>query len=317
MPVLDFKEIAQAKGGGERSDNFELFARDFFVYKGLKIIEEPNRGADGGKDLIVEETRFGTVGCSTFRWLVSCKHYAHSGKSVNHEIESNIRDRVEKEDCHGFIAFYSTLPSASLHDVLNKLNKIEVQVYDYEKIEMELLKSVDGKNIAKRYFPQSFREYEKESADVVPLFSEKPSLQCTICGSELLDKEASGIVTFWGFLGESDFVKNYNAVRCVCKGKCDTLLARRMRTVDIYDMGWDDIPDIMIPMVYLKWLMATMNNLRDGSACYTDKAFEEYKEFLMQMYQSVIRKLTDEEKETLERLMRIPSVLGGMGYTDE
>ncbi|MGL4668724.1 MAG: restriction endonuclease, partial [Saezia sp.] len=164
MPVLDFKEISEAKGGGDRQDNFELFARDFFAYKGLKIIEEPNRGADGGKDLIVEETRYGAVGSSTLRWLVSCKHYAHSGSSVSPQIEFNIRDRVEKEGCHGFIAFYSTLPSASLSNILNGLKKIEVQIYDYEKIEAELLKSIEGKTIAQRYFPGSFKQYEKEIA---------------------------------------------------------------------------------------------------------------------------------------------------------
>lgn len=47
---------------------------------GYRIIEDPNRGADGKRELIVEEVQQGVNSEHTLRWLVSCKHYAHSGK---------------------------------------------------------------------------------------------------------------------------------------------------------------------------------------------------------------------------------------------
>ena len=59
--ILDFKEIPEANGGSGLQDTFELFARDFLAYLGYRIIEDPNRGPDGKKDLIVEEVLSGIV----------------------------------------------------------------------------------------------------------------------------------------------------------------------------------------------------------------------------------------------------------------
>ena len=103
---LDFTEIPAAHGGAQR-DQFELFASEFLVQEGFKIAQGVDRGADDGRDLIVEEVRPGPGGSSIIRWLVSCKHKAHSGASVSPTDESNIRDRLEMHGCGGFIAFYS------------------------------------------------------------------------------------------------------------------------------------------------------------------------------------------------------------------
>ena len=76
MPLIDFKEIPIANSGKGNQDLFELFAREFLSEIGYEIIEEPARGADGGKDLIILERRTGIGGNTNFRWLVSCKHFA-------------------------------------------------------------------------------------------------------------------------------------------------------------------------------------------------------------------------------------------------
>jgi hypothetical protein len=55
--LLDFKEIPKANEGSGLQDTFELFGRDFLEDIGYQIIQEPDRGADGRKDLIVGETR--------------------------------------------------------------------------------------------------------------------------------------------------------------------------------------------------------------------------------------------------------------------
>lgn len=83
MPVLDFKEIPEAHKATGLQDTFELFSRDFLAFLGYKIISDPDRGADGGVDIIAEEKRTGVGGETIIRWLVSCKHKAHSGNSVN------------------------------------------------------------------------------------------------------------------------------------------------------------------------------------------------------------------------------------------
>lgn len=80
--LIDFKEIPKANEGSGLQDTFELFARDFLEDYGYLIVQEPDRGADGKKDIIVKESRKGIAGVTEKLWLVSCKHYIHSGKSV-------------------------------------------------------------------------------------------------------------------------------------------------------------------------------------------------------------------------------------------
>jgi hypothetical protein len=145
MAALDFAEIATAQSGPNR-DQFELFAREFLVAEGFRIVEQPDRGADGGRDMIVEEDRLGPGGANVVRWLVSCKHKAHSGASVTPADEQNIRDRLGTHRCHGFITFYSTLPSSGLGQTLNALKPIfEYLQLDAEAIERKLLDSPRGR----------------------------------------------------------------------------------------------------------------------------------------------------------------------------
>jgi len=118
MPALDFKEIGLPQTAS-CADQFELFAREFLEYKGFKVIEGPDRGADGGRDSIVTERRIGPGGETTVRWLVSCKHKAHGGASVSPSDEPNIRDRLETRECDGFIGFYSTIVSTGLFQILS------------------------------------------------------------------------------------------------------------------------------------------------------------------------------------------------------
>jgi HJR/Mrr/RecB family endonuclease len=98
MAVLDFKEIPTAQAGMDR-DQFELFAREFLAQEGFMIVAGPDRGSDAGRDMIVAETRTGPGGDTTVRWLVSCKHKAHTGTSVTSVDEPNLRDRIETHEC--------------------------------------------------------------------------------------------------------------------------------------------------------------------------------------------------------------------------
>src|SRR5437867_920193 len=124
MPRIDFKEIPPDL------DTFEMFAREFLELTGYRIVSGPDRGADQGRDLIAEETRTGVGGKTTVRWLVSCKHMAHSGRAVGVDDELNISDRVRAHRCQGFIGFYSTLASAGLTQRLEALQR-ETQGFEF------------------------------------------------------------------------------------------------------------------------------------------------------------------------------------------
>lgn len=69
----------------------------------------------------------------------------------------------------------------------------------------------------------------------------------------------------------------------------------------------------MIPTVFIKWMISIVNELR-GVTIYSDEAFDQLKEFLLNVYPFACRHSTDKEKEGVQSLMRIPSYLGGLGY---
>lgn len=309
MAALDFKEIAQANLGSGSQDSFELFARDFLDFLGYRIVLDPSRGADGGKDVVVEEKRIGIGGETIVRWLVSCKHNAHSGSSVSPAQEANIRDRVDANGCAGFIGVYSTLPSSGLNAALVGLqSKIETQVFDCEKIEGKLLGNANGLHLAKRYFPESVSKWIIQHPKAANVFSTSPSLKCKNCGKELLSIPASGIVVAW-----IDYAKKRTEeFYWCCKGYCDQHLSGQRVNLALSD-EWEDIPDVAIPLVFARWMMSPLNELRSGHQ-YSDEAFDALKQFVLSVYPFVAREATDEESKRIKGLSMIPAAFGGLGY---
>lgn len=179
MAALDFKEIPPAHTGLER-DQFETFAREFLHSEGFKVVENPDRGVDDGSDLIVEEDRTGPGGTNKVRWLVSCKHKAHSGDSVRAADEINVRDRIENHECLGFISFYSTLPSSGLSTTLKALSpRFEYLQLDNGIIERKLLENPRGRTLAARYMPISFQRWIMASQTAVSTSSSDPQRSAT------------------------------------------------------------------------------------------------------------------------------------------
>lgn len=173
---FDFKEIASGQAGAGR-DQFEMFAREFLVQEGFKIIVGPDRGPDNGRDLIVEEIRSGPGGETLVRWLVSCKHKAHGGGSVTSADETNIRDRLDTHRCAGFLAFYSTLPSSGLSAILSALPPdYGLLLYDAASIERKLLDNPRGRTLAARYMPVSLNSWVQRSQFAVVAPARDPHL---------------------------------------------------------------------------------------------------------------------------------------------
>lgn len=159
--VIDFTEIPRATEGPNR-DAFEQFARDLLMAIGLEQLEGPDRGPDGGRDLLMLERRPGLLGASELRWLVSCKHHAHSGRSVRPQEEINVVERLEAVGADGFLAVYSTLPSSGLANNLNGLRRPgrESVIWDGEFIESMLLNHRLSQ-IVGRYFPRSSAAWQR------------------------------------------------------------------------------------------------------------------------------------------------------------
>lgn len=238
--IVDFKEIPQANYSNGEQDTFELFSRDFLNYLDLNILSDPDRGPDGGKDIIVEETMKGVLGDEKRRFLVSCKHNAHNGKSVGVEDEQNISDRIKQHGCDGFIGVYSTLPSSSLNERIHKLG-IPCFTFDHERIESELLKDDDGLVLLKRYFPLSFKRWCQENPEPAKIFIERPTLECDCCHRNLLDGEDNGIYVLLyenNFTDSNDRKVKINAdMYFACKGDCDKKLKEHFAKKGFMDNG--------------------------------------------------------------------------------
>lgn len=110
---------------GISPEDWEFFACDILGSQGFLIEEPPARGADGGKDAIVSY--------QGKRFIVSCKHFIVSNRSVTPNDEQSILDRIKQHRAVGFIGFYSTSISQGLQDRLNK-SDIEYYIFDKDKI---------------------------------------------------------------------------------------------------------------------------------------------------------------------------------------
>ncbi|NML30577.1 PDDEXK family nuclease [Paraburkholderia antibiotica] len=315
MAAFDFKEIAPPNKGEDR-DQFELFAREFLTMKGFAVLIDPDRGPDAGRDLVVEETRTGVAGETKVKWLVSCKHNAHSGASVLQSAESDIRDRIETHGCAGFIGFYSAVASSGLATKLRALEKTyPTIVFDREKIEASLLASREGIVLARRFMPVSTSSWERDHPKAAKIFAEEPSLKCKACGKELLGKHPSGIVVSWQTYSEEanlSFKTKHEHVYWCCKGDCDARLEEEFAKPGLID-GWEDISDLAIPIAYIRCVMSTLNELHNREQ-YSQEAFDATKELLLNLFPMVAREPSANDHERIQSLSAIPAHFGGWGY---
>lgn len=150
--MLDFKELA------EDGNDFEILVRELLYNRGLEVYWS-GKGADGGKDLLCIETHDSNFKNTSQRWLVQCKHKAHSEKSVGKNDLDSIVDSCSEHDTTGYLLVCSTYPSSAvvkrMEEIQNK-NGIITQFWDGRMLEKEILKPQNW-NIASMFFPKSMR----------------------------------------------------------------------------------------------------------------------------------------------------------------
>ena len=309
MPALDFTEVPEAHKATGLQDTFEFLARDFFKTLGFDIESGPDRGQDGGRDLIVIECRKGALGLTQRKWLVSCKHKAHSGLAVKADDEQDINDRVRSHDADGFIGFYSTLVSAPLARKLDGLkNELDIKVFDREDIETVLLSEAEARKVTKRYFPLSYSNWEDAQQQPSNFLDVYEPLECVVCGRDLLSgKSRSGYGGLVAWVRRNDGqheVRRYVDFYWACKGECDKEVASSYPNG--FSTSWEDISDILIPTNYVKWHVGIMNTIYKGKSKYNCTSFEKVKEFTIKIAQLTVRKQTETQIERLRALAKLP-----------
>jgi hypothetical protein len=300
--MIDWREIADA-------DTWELFARDFLAELGFVIEVGPGRGPDAGRDLLVSEQLKGTLHTNKFAWLVSCKHFAGSRKSVGTEDELNITDRLEHHSADGFLGFYSTLPSAALVARLKEYKdqgRIKAyEIFDAKKIE-GYFASAGFSKLALKYFPESYGRLRP----IQQLLGEIVQLRCDECDVDILARsvrEGPHANLVWSIPIGKDTTE-YEEVFVVCKGKCDHDLQERLRAQG-YTTGWEEMADLFNPILFLKNMLTYMNMLHENQRRFSDKAHKRMKQIYIALAQRTLREVTKEDMERFKEL-RILDNLG-------
>ena len=121
MTSIDFSEL--------NSEQFEELCEDLFKAMGFNdpLPERSGRGPDLGRDLIVTEHRdSGILGSlRRFRWLVECKNFAISDKSVQPQDIGSITDKLVLHNADGYLLITSTLPSTTVENIIRAIDNTE------------------------------------------------------------------------------------------------------------------------------------------------------------------------------------------------
>ena len=150
--MLDFRELP--KDG----QDFELLTRELLFLMGLYPFWS-GRGPDGGRDLLCDESQASIFLPSKKRWLIQCKHNAHSNASVGVSDLDNIVDSCHHHHATGYLLVCSTYPSSGVVQRLeginaNSTNLISATFWDAVRVE-QLLSFPSRWTLAQRFFPES------------------------------------------------------------------------------------------------------------------------------------------------------------------
>ena len=213
---------------GISPEDWEFFAADFLGARGCAIELPPARGADGGKDLIVS--------FQGKRYIVSCKHFACSGKSVTERDESSFLERTKQHKADGFIGFYSTLVSQALQDRLKGCedNSFEYLIFD--------------KNSISNYLPNMscfiLQKYGLPAPNNFYYMNVSPEqyqpLPCMCCGKDILSDEMiklsmAGVMT--NGLGKVNYI--FGCKNCIT-WHCNSYWLDHLQALYIEQLiGWD------------------------------------------------------------------------------
>jgi len=152
--MIDFRELP------DDGTRFEQLVRELLLTYELSP-RWTGQGPDQGRDLIATETATGPIGTFNRIWLVSCKHYAHSGRAVGRQDVASVVDDCRQAKADGFLLVCSTHPSSGTIQKLSELaadraNRLTTAYWDSVELEKRLLNPT-GFSLAHQFFPESMR----------------------------------------------------------------------------------------------------------------------------------------------------------------
>ncbi|HAT4339419.1 TPA: hypothetical protein I9094_001681 [Clostridium perfringens] len=120
------------------------------------------------------------------------------------------------------------------------------------------------------------------------LLNDNVEVKCVNCGKNLLDNINGSMV----IIVHNNNHQIENVIPC-CKGKCDDILTNSIPSE--MDEGWKEFSTFMNPFLHLKHIMSVMNEMFDNKGFANQKAFEDYKNIIVNTAPYITRDLTDLE----------------------
>ncbi len=168
MPLIDFKELPDVP----RGEALEMLTRGIGQRLGLAL-SWTGRGADRGRDLLFSEIQEGPLSARPIKWLVSCKHFANSDRSVSEADVGSILDKVNQHGVDGFLLVTTTTASTGLKELLDSLDHrnggpIQTAVWDSHELAGYLIRE-EFSDLFRQYFPESFKSMRSTSEPAMVL----------------------------------------------------------------------------------------------------------------------------------------------------
>jgi len=134
--MLDFRELP------EDGRAFEQFIREILLVLDLHP-RWSGQGPDQGRDIVATEALDGQLSKGERKWLVQCKHFAHSGRSVGRDDVGSVLDDCRQAGADGYLLVCSTQPSSGLVTKLQEIadrpeNRLLTKIWDGVDIEKRL-----------------------------------------------------------------------------------------------------------------------------------------------------------------------------------
>lgn len=151
--MIDFKELP------EDGHAFEQLIREMLLFYDLHP-QWSGKGPDQGRDIIATEKLRGPLGDFERKWLVQCKHFAHSKKSVGRSDVGDVIGDCRQAGAQAYLLVCSTQPSSSLVTKLKEITaepKYQLLTKIWDSVDIE--KSMNEPRLfalGHIFFPKSF-----------------------------------------------------------------------------------------------------------------------------------------------------------------
>ena len=155
--MLDFSELPTD------GVDFERLVREMLLAQGYRPYWT-GKGPDGGRDLLCDEERTSAFRSDSRTWLIECKHFAGSGRSVGVDDLGDIYGKCAQHNADGYLLVCSTYPSSA---VVNRLEgfciseKQRLLTTYWDGVHLERLLSAPRLwSVCQRFLPKSAQAKE-------------------------------------------------------------------------------------------------------------------------------------------------------------